>query len=127
DFIARINFPNNSRVLLDNAKIHHAVKSLIKAKRLPIKELAVKKGITLVYLPPYAPMIQPAELFINDIKDFIKRKLKEFIKRKQPRTDEEVENIIKQAMEDLKKKNLTKNFLHCRDKLNVKPNYKNGK
>ena len=62
DFIESISFPNNSHILLDNAKIHHAIKSLIKAKRLPIKELAIKKGITLVYLPARAPMIQPAEL-----------------------------------------------------------------
>jgi hypothetical protein len=38
-----------------------------------------------------------------------------------------MENIIDQAMEDLQKRDLTKNFLHCRDKLNVKPNYKSGK
>lgn len=127
DFIAKIAFPNNSHILLDNAKIHHAIKSLIKAKRLPIKELAVKKGITLVYLPARAPMIQPAELFINAIKNFIKSKLKEFIGKKESLTDKEVEDIIDQAMEDLQKRDLTKNFLHCRDKLNVKPNYKSGK
>ncbi|CAG8720983.1 7025_t:CDS:1, partial [Ambispora leptoticha] len=83
DFLLGINFPNNSYILLDNAKIHHASKSLIKEKRLPIKELAVKKGIILKYLPARAPMIQPAELFINNIKGFIKSKLKEFIGRKQ--------------------------------------------
>src|SRR5207248_8875403 len=102
---------NNSHILLDNAKIHHAVKSLIKAKRLPIKELATKKGITLVYLPARAPMIQPAELFINNIKNFIKKKLRDFIEKKQPPTDEEIENIIKEAMEDLEKKDLTKHFI----------------
>jgi transposase len=127
DFIARINFPNNSRILLDNAKIHHAIKSLIKANRLPIKELAVKKGIMLVYLPSHAPMLNPAEFFINDVKGFIKSKLKGFIGRGQLPTDEEVENIIEQAMKDLQEKDLTKNFLHCRDKLNVKPNYERGK
>jgi len=127
DFMAKINFPNDSHILLDNAKIHHAIKSLVKAKRLPIKELAVKKGITLVYLPARAPMIQPAELFINAIKNFVKSKLRDFIEKKQLPTDEEAEDIIKQAMEDLRKEDLTRNFLHCRDKLNVKPNYKSGK
>ncbi|CAI2162244.1 13530_t:CDS:2 [Funneliformis geosporum] len=127
DFIERINFPDDSYILLDNAKIHHAVKSLIKENRLPIKDLAVKKGIILKYLPARAPMIQPAELFINAVKYFIKKKLKEFIGKKQLPTDEEVENIIKQAIEDLEKRDLTKTFLHCRDKLNVKPNYKSGK
>ena len=72
-------------------------------------------------------MIQPAELFINAIKNFVKSKLRNFIKEKQLPTDEEVEDIIKQAMEDLEKRDLTKSFLHCRDKLNVKPNYKSGK
>ena len=67
------------------------------------------------------------EIAINAIKNFIKKKLKEFIGRKEPPTDEEVEDIIDQAMEELKKKDLTKNFLHCRDKLNVRPNYKSGK
>jgi hypothetical protein len=127
DFLLGVNFPNESCILLDNAKIHHAIKSLIKAKRLPIKELAIKIEVILKYLPARAPMIQPAELFINDIKGSIKRKLKDFIGRKEPLTDEEVEDIIRQTMEDLRQGDLTKNFLHCRDKLNVKPNYQRGK
>jgi hypothetical protein len=91
----------------------------MKENRLPIKELAVKKGIVLVYLPSRAPMIQPAEFFINDIKAFIKKE--------RPETDEEIENALKKVMGDLEKKDLTETFLHCRDKLNVKPNYKRGK
>ena len=71
-------------------------------------------------------MIQPAELCINAIKDFIKGKLKDFVGREQPPTDEEIESIIKEAMENLRKEDLTKWFRHCRDKLNVKPNYKSG-
>ena len=72
-------------------------------------------------------MLNPAEFCINDAKDFIKSRLKDFIGRGQLPSDEEIENIIKQAMEDLEKKDLTKKFLHCRDKLNVKPNYKRRK
>ncbi|CAG8808145.1 36917_t:CDS:2, partial [Racocetra persica] len=119
DFLVGINFPNDSHILLDNAKIHHAVKSLIKANRLPIKELAIKKGIILKYLPTRAPMLNPVEFFINNIKNYIKKE--------RPRTEEEVEVIISKVMEKLQKEDLTKNFLHCRDKLNVKSNYKRGK
>jgi len=119
DFLVGINFPNDSYILLDNAKIHHAVKSLIKASRLPIKELAVKKGINLKYLPARAPMLNPAELFINNIKDLIKRQ--------KPRTEKEVENIIEKATKDLQQKDLTGYFRHCRDILNVKIIYKKGK
>ena len=41
-----------------------------------------------------------SQLFINNIKDSIKGKLKEFIGRKQPLTDEEGEDIIDKAIED---------------------------
>ncbi|RHZ36469.1 transposase [endosymbiont GvMRE of Glomus versiforme] len=121
DFLASIEFPSNKEchVLLDNATIHRATKVCIKAGRLPIKELAVKKRIILEYLPPRAPMINPAELFINNIKDYIKKE--------RPRTEEKVKSVIKQAIKDLKQKNLTETFRHCRDKLNVKLNYKSGK
>jgi len=63
-------------ILLDNAKIHHAVKSLIKASRLPIKELAIKKEIVLVYLPSHAPMIQPAEFLSMILKALLRVNLK---------------------------------------------------
>lgn len=119
DFLAGVNFPNNCYILLDNAKIHHAVKSCIKEGRLPIKELAIKKGIILEYLPSHAPMINPAEFCINFIKGFIRRK--------QPRTDEEVKTVVSEAMNVLQQKDLTEFFLHCRDILNVKLNHKSGK
>ena len=101
DFIKGINFSRNKQcyILLDNAKIHHAIKSCIKAGRLPIKELAVEKGVILKYLPSHAPMIQPAELCVHFIKNFLKRE--------RPKNDEEIENIIKQAIKDLRQRDLT--------------------
>ena len=75
DFLKDIKLPNNEEycLLLDNAKIHHAVKSLIKENRLPIKKLASQKGVKLKYLTSYSPQINPAELCFNTIRHNIEK------------------------------------------------------
>lgn len=108
NFLAEINFPPNQEnyLLLDNARIHHAVKKLKELGLLSIGELAIVKNVILKYLPPYAPQLNPAELCINFIRQ-------NYTERKQPKTKEELEKVIKEAIENLQKQDLTKYFQHC--------------
>jgi DDE superfamily endonuclease len=81
NFLKNINLPTNEKyyLLLDNSPIHdppnkRPSKILKEADLLNIDELAVQKNIILVYLPAYAPMINPAELCINFIKGYVRGK-----------------------------------------------------
>ncbi|CAI2184389.1 814_t:CDS:1 [Funneliformis geosporum] len=75
NFLKNIELPTNEKyyLLLDNSKIHYTTKELRKLG-LSIKELAIQKNITLVYLPAYAPMMNPTELCINFIKGYVRGK-----------------------------------------------------
>lgn len=71
-FLAKL--PNDITVLLDNARIHHATKSLT-AKGLPtVAELARSKNMTLKYTPPYAPHLNPVEFTFNTVRNLLKSK-----------------------------------------------------
>lgn len=119
DFITdtRLKLPDNKmhHILLDNASIHSTTKEL-RDLGLSIEELVVQKNTVLVYLPRYAPQMNPAELCIN----FIKGR----IRSKQPRTEERLREVIKEAIDLLNEEDLTKWFRHCRDYFSL---VKNGK
>jgi transposase len=101
DFLADINFPvdQENYLLLDNAKIHHAVKACQKSGRLPIKELAIKKNIKLKYLVSYSPQLNPAELCFNFIRGYVKKC--------QARSEEKLKLAIEEAIDLLQKEDLT--------------------
>jgi hypothetical protein len=50
-------------LLLDNAAIHHAKRSLEHAATPSIATTAENKGVELIYIPPYSPQFNPVELF----------------------------------------------------------------
>ena len=71
EFLQRV--PHNSRLVLDNAQIHHAT-NVLRRQGLPtIPELAASRQIEMAYLPPYAPLLNPVELMFNTIRTFIRR------------------------------------------------------
>ena len=102
-------------LLLDNAPIHSTTDKLIELG-LSIEKLAEQKNITLVYLPKNAPQINPVELCNGFIENYIESK--------QPRTEEELRKVVKEAVDFLNQKDLTKYFRRCRDFFYV---VKNGK
>lgn len=101
DFLSGIDFPTDqeNNLLLDNAKIHHAVKACIKAGRLPIKELAKLKNIILKYLVAYSPQLNPVELCFNFIRSYVEKC--------QARTEEKLKQAIEEAIALLQEENLT--------------------
>jgi transposase len=118
NFLKNIELPTNKKhyLLLDNASIHSTTDKL-RELGLSIEELSVQKNIVLVYFPKYAPQINPVELCNN----FIRGR----IKSEQPKTEEALKKVIKEAVNFLNnKKDLSQNFRHCRDFFYV---VKNGK
>ena len=108
NFFSSIDFPTKERrVLLDNARIHHATKSCQKVGLSAIKELAKEKNAELVYLVPYSPQLNPAELCINFIR--------QYVKKYKARTDEKLAVAIEEAIKLLREKDLTKFFKKCFD------------
>lgn len=83
-------------ILLDNAKIHHAVKALKELGLPSIKELAKQNNIVLVYLPSYTPEINPTENFNSIIKNLYRKC--------RPRTEEELRKVIEEGISEIKKK-----------------------
>ncbi|CAI2183018.1 6082_t:CDS:2 [Funneliformis geosporum] len=97
DFLENIELPASEEyyLLLDNSPIHdppnrRPSKILKKAGLLSMEELAKQKNITLVYLPKYAPQMNPAELCINFVKHYIETN--------RPRTEEKLKEVIKKAI-----------------------------
>ena len=71
DFLTRV--PHDAQVVLDNARIHHAT-NVLRRQGLPtVPEVAARRGLTMSYLPPYAPKANPVELCFNTIKSHVKR------------------------------------------------------
>jgi transposase len=99
------NIKNTTHLLLDNAKIHHATDSCKKLKLSTIAELAIKKNIELKYLTPYAPKLNPVEKCFSVIKSYYRKA--------RPRTERKLRQVIKEAIAELQKHDLTKYFRSC--------------
>lgn len=56
-------------LVMDNARFHHGGK---------LKEVADKYNITLIYLPPYSPELNPIELFWAVLKQKVRLLIQEF-------------------------------------------------
>ena len=69
---------------MDNFRTHHAKK---------VREEAEKLNISLVYLPPYSPDLNPIEL--------VWKSVKRFVSEKSPLNIEELEEAIAKAFKKL--------------------------
>lgn len=87
---------NGSMVVMDNARIHHSTNALISKGLSTIKELSISKNLTLNYLPPYQPQLNPVEFCFNIIRTFINKKC--------PRNFKDLENNLKLAIESISSK-----------------------
>ena len=85
--------PCHSRLVLDNAVIHRAT-NVLRRQGLPtVPEVADARQISLHYLPPYAPVLNPVELCFNSIRTYINRE--------HPRTKAELMYHIEGAVNTL--------------------------
>ena len=65
--------PHGGRVVLDNAQIHRAT-NVLKRQQLPtIPDIARSRQLTMAYLPPYAPLLNPVELCFNAVRTHVRR------------------------------------------------------
>lgn len=58
-----------SVLIMDNASFHRTEN---------IQRMCFDSGVKLIYLPPYSPDLNPIEEFFSELKQFIKRKWKEY-------------------------------------------------
>lgn len=104
DFVLNVKskLPANEEYycLLDNASIHRAIKSCIKADRLPIRELFAQININPLYLVAYCPQLNPVELCFNF--------LRKFVEEHEPRTFEGLKYFIEQGIEKLQGEDMRK-------------------
>ncbi len=63
----------DNTLLLDNAAIHHATKSLQQQGLPTILETARTKNIDLKYIPAYSPQCNPTELFFASLKKRVQK------------------------------------------------------
>uniref|UniRef100_K3WWK9 Tc1-like transposase DDE domain-containing protein n=1 Tax=Globisporangium ultimum (strain ATCC 200006 / CBS 805.95 / DAOM BR144) TaxID=431595 RepID=K3WWK9_GLOUD len=65
--------PGDTNVLLDNCATHHASHVLVKQGKTTVSQVARSKQMTLNYLPPYSPQLNPVELCFNLIRTHVNR------------------------------------------------------
>jgi transposase len=87
---------------MDNLKVHHATYSCQKLGLPTVKEQLTQKKIYPRFLPPYTPQLNPVELCFNIIR--------QYVKRHQPRTFEELKNTIDEVIAKLQQEDLSKHF-----------------
>ncbi|RHZ36138.1 IS630 family transposase [endosymbiont GvMRE of Glomus versiforme] len=107
DFIVNLRLPPDREhyLIMDNVPVHRARQSCLDLGLVTIKELLRSKAIIPLYLPPYTPQLNPVELCFNF--------LRQHIEKYQPRTFEELDIFLKQGIEILNQKDLTKYLEHC--------------
>ena len=83
-------------VYMDNVRFH---------KVDGVQESLAEEQATLRYLPPYSPEYSPIEFYWS--------KLKEFLRSKAPRTLEDLQQALKEAVESITEKDIQGWFKHC--------------
>lgn len=107
EFLEEINPIGDKKniLLIDNARIHTAPSKRAEAKLPTTKEQMARKNIEVRFITTYAPMINPAELCFNT--------LRQQTERQRSRSYEEMEKSIEKTVKFLNKKDLSKYFWHC--------------
>jgi transposase len=107
DFLEEINPIGNQKtyLLMDNAKIHYANRKRRKANLPSVKEQMARKNTEVLYITPYAPMLNATELCFNP--------LRQQTEKSRPRNYEEMKGAIEEAVKLLNTKDLSENFKHC--------------
>jgi transposase len=107
DFSEKINPIGDKKniMLIDNARIHIALKKRKEAGLPTFKEQMAKKNIEVRYIVPYAPMLNTAELCFN--------LLRQQTEKQKPRSYKEMREAIEKVVDLLNTKDLSKYFWHC--------------
>jgi transposase len=107
-FLSNLKINNEeSYLIMDNVKVHHANQACKKLGLSSIRELLESKNIKPLYLPPYTPEMNPVEYCFNIIRHYVEKS--------KPRTYEELKLAVEKAIGMLDEKDMTKFFEHCKD------------
>ncbi|MCP4083238.1 MAG: hypothetical protein GY743_23700, partial [Planctomycetaceae bacterium] len=71
NFLQMLKCPRETMVVLDNARIHHATKSLTTQELTTIAETAKSHGFELLFLPPYSLELAPVEMVFSTLRKFV--------------------------------------------------------
>jgi len=100
------NLAEPTILVLDNARIHHATKACV-ANGIPtISDTAAFRNISLKYLPPYCPFLNPVEHAFSIIKN-------DFVRQLRPRTEEQLRDAILRGIQSLTAEKVNNLFEHC--------------
>ena len=88
--------------MMDNARIHIAFRKRREVGLPTVKEQMLKKNTEVWFITPYAPMLNPAELCFN--------LLRQQTEKNRPRNYEGMESAIEKVVKLLNTKNLFKYF-----------------
>src|SRR5437763_3189383 len=86
-------------------KIHTAFRKRKEAGLPMVEEQMARKNMEVRYIIPYAPMLNPAELCFN--------LLRQQTEKQKPRNYEEMKSAIEKVVDLLNQKDLSKYFRHC--------------
>jgi len=92
-------------LLMDNARIHIASNKRKEANLPSVREQMAKKNMEVLYIVPYAPMINAAEYCFN--------LLRQQTEKQKPRSYKEMREAIEKVVELLNQKDLSEYFRHC--------------
>ena len=84
-------------LLMDNLSSH-------KSNKEEAIQPLIKKGIEIIWLPPYSSDLNPIELTWS--------KMKTYIRKKKPRTTDELMKVLKEALEHITKEDIRNWFKH---------------
>ncbi len=93
----------NVMIVLDNARIHKATAVLRRQGMSTITELAELRGITMNYLAPYMPALNPVEYCFNTIRHYVEKE--------KPRDEESLTEAVAMGIEHLS--NMEATFLQA--------------
>ena len=105
EFIACLQLPRRSTLIMDNARIHQASHSLTRQGLPTIRETLASSGATGRYLPPYSPDVAPVELVFNS--------LRTAVNAAEPRTEAQLRAAISAFVEGLTTDQVMASYRHC--------------
>src|SRR5581483_12272951 len=95
-------YDEESYLIMDNVKVHHANQACKKLGVSSIKELLASKNVIPLYLPPYTPEMNPTEYCFNIVR--------QQVEKSKPQTFEELKEAVDKVMELLDEKDMSKFF-----------------
>lgn len=104
-FVSSLSLPRGSHLVMDNARIHHAVQSLTRLGVPSIRATLDMQGVQPVYLPPYSPDLAPVELIFN--------RMRTFVDQREPRTEGQLRDAIQEFAANLTSVNVLDTYHHA--------------